>query len=220
MKTKPCAILLIVGLILAGIAAAPGQSHSHRQSHSYGQSRSYGDVPVPGPEDYPAFAQFIALRNIFNPERYPHSTGRPPPILAKLARSAPSFSFVGTMVYDKGMFAFFDGNDDDYRKSLQAWGTIAGYTVRSISLTNVILAEGTNTFSLAVGGLMQRSPDGTWVQSGESIDFANSANGSPGATDASGTAGSGNTSAPPSAPAGQMSDVLKRLMLLRQQENK
>jgi len=176
---------------------------------------------VPAPDDYSAFRRFITDRNIFNPDRYPHIKGRPnngprPPV----NRSAPAFSYVGTMVYGKGMFAFFDGNNNDYRKSLQASGTIAGYTVQEITLTNVVLAEGSNTLSLAVGSVLRRARDGTWVQSDDGQDFSMQTPTSASSGETPAAAASPDSPAAPSGSSPQMSDVLKRLMMQRQQENK
>jgi hypothetical protein len=205
MKSKFYYYLAPLAVLLAAAGFAPGQSH------------------VPGPDDYSAFSHFIAERNIFNPDRYPHEerdhhfSYHPP-----MGHSAPAFSFVGTMVYDKGMFAFFDGNNDEYRKSLQAFGTIAGYTVQEITLTNVILAQGSNTLSLAVGSMMQRSRDGTWVQSDHSEDFStptDNSGSSASSTDSGAVPAATESPAAPNGSSAQMSDTLKRLMMLRQQGN-
>ena len=55
--------------------------------------------------------QIIGQRNIFDPNRVPH-------VRSGYSRSAPrivdSFSFVGTMSYAKGTFAFFDGTSPDF----------------------------------------------------------------------------------------------------------
>ena len=49
------------------------------------------------------------------------------------------------MSYRKGMFAFFNGTSDDYRKALQQGGTIAGYTVAKIDIDGVQLKVSGNT---------------------------------------------------------------------------
>src|ERR1017187_1186083 len=97
---------------------------------------------VPGPTAYSAFSSFITARNIFDPSRFSRGS-RParPYRTQQQQRSAPAFTLVGTMSYEKGMFAFFDGNNSDLRKVLYQSDTnsIAGYTVAEISLTGVKL---------------------------------------------------------------------------------
>src|SRR5579862_1681456 len=71
------------------------------------------------PFDYSAF-QLIAERNIFDPNRAPRSirnTTQP--------KTTDSFTLVGTMSYEKGIFAFFDGNSSDYKKVLKPDESIA-----------------------------------------------------------------------------------------------
>jgi hypothetical protein len=202
MKPKPLVYSALLALALAGGGPAPGQN------------------TPPGPTDYPAFSRFVAERNIFNPDRYPHTSrgnarhqDRP-----SRRRALPAFAFVGAMEYGKGTFAFFDGNNDDYRKSLQTGGSIAGYTVKRITLGGVQLSTGSNTVFLAVGQQMHRNSDGTWDLADEPQDLSSQSDSSSAAaaaeTDASGSP------AAPAAPGGEVSDVLKRLMKLREQENK
>jgi hypothetical protein len=200
MKLKPTVSCALLTLALSGGSLAPGQS------------------TPPGPTDYESFSHFVAQRNIFNPDRYPRTSRNVVRHRDTSSRrhAAPTFGFVGAMEYGKGTFAFFDGNNDDYRKSLQVNGQIAGYTVQEISLGGVKLAIGTNTVFLAVGAQMRRSSDGTWDLADEPQDLSSQVDngGSAPAAEASGSA------AAPTAPTGEMSDVLKRLMKLREQENK
>jgi len=200
MKIKPIACCSLLALALAGGAPAPGQN------------------TPPGPTDYESFSHFVSQRNIFNPDRYPHTsrTRVRQRDTSSRRHAAPAFAFVGAMEYGKGTFAFFDGNNDDYRKSLQVNGQIAGYTVQEISLGGVKLATGSNTVFLAVGAQMRRSSDGTWDLADEPQDLSNPAD-SAGPTPA---ADASSSAVVPAAPTGEMSDVLKRLMKLREQENK
>jgi len=154
----------------------------------------------------------------------------------------PAFAFVGAMAYSKGLFAFFDGNSDLYRKALQANGTIAGYTVKEISLNSVKLAAGDATVDLPVGKQMVYDDSDGWSLGGDSVDYEGQGDnggtgmmegrgrfndqgaGSAGArtssyVGAASTAGVA-TPATPAVPSGPMSDVLKKLMQQRQQESK
>ncbi len=170
---------------------------------------------VPGPADYAQFSRFITERNIFDPGRYSHSSSGAVTYRPKVSRSAPAFTLVGTMHYEKGMFAFFDGNNSDLRKVLYASdsNSIAGYTVAEITLAGVTLesADKKQTVRLKIGDMM-RQEGGEWrlADSGESFE---SAPDSAAATESSSPdAGSapGSASAP--------NDILKKLMQQREKE--
>ena len=172
---------------------------------------------VPGPSDYAKFSAFVTDRNIFDPNRVPHniSSGNRPRTRTRVRNSAPGIMLVGTMSYEKGLFAFFNGNSADLKKALQAGDKIADYTVTDIAPSRVTLesADKKQQLKLKVGdGLRQEN--GKWVlsNSGElpaETGSAETAN----ATDAD--------SSTPAAPvaAGEQNDVLKRLMQLRAKEN-
>jgi hypothetical protein len=216
MKTLNLRSWAVLAVLAAGGAVATAQ-----------QSK------VPGPDQYNRFSAFIADRNIFDPARVPHSTGTRVRTYVRQRqrnRNAPAFAYVGAMFYSKGLFAFFDGNNDEFRQALQVNGKIAGYTVRKIGLTQVELEAGGKITELAVGNqLRYDNSDDTWQPAGESGGFEGQADSNvPSANSGSGEGGgSAVVAASPSVPAvvpagasGGMSDVLKRLMLQRQQENK
>jgi hypothetical protein len=199
LRPWPFAFCSLLALLLLGGLSAPAQSR------------------VPGPNDYEGFSRFIADRNIFDPTRVPHRTGRHPVVVKTRDKRQPSFSFVGAMEYQKGLFAFFDGNRGDYRLILQVSGKVAGYTVRQIALGAVKLEDADGkTLDLEVGHQMQQNRDGVWELAGFSEGFSSPSADAPPApiTDVGGSADS------PAAPAGSQNDILKKLMLQRQQENK
>lgn len=108
----------------------------------------------------------ISDRNIFNPNRYARSSGRP----AQRTSSQPaarveSFSLVGVMASDKGVYAFFDGTKSDYKQALQSNGKIGDYEVLRVTPEVVTLGSGTNTFDLHVGMQMRREDEGDWFLS-------------------------------------------------------
>ena len=160
---------------------------------------------APAIADYSSF-RIIADQNIFDPNRYPHA-GRSRPRL--VSRSAPGFSLVGTMSYQQGMIAFFDGTDSDYRKVLSLNGTIAGYRVEAITLNGVRLTSTNKPVELAVGGQL-RQEGGQWQLASQGEAPISQAE-----TDTPATV-------PSSAPAssGEPNDVLKKLMQQREQELK
>jgi hypothetical protein len=163
--------------------------------------------------DFSTF-QVVVDRNIFNPDRY----GRQPrPSYEQ--HSVPTFSLAGTMSYRKGMFAFFNGTSDNYRKALQEGGKIAGYTVGKITFDDVQLQSTGKTIVMKVGAAM-RQEGSQWVlrAPGEWGDLS-STGGAPGSS--SETSGQPTTATSPNPPSsGEQNDVLKRLMQQREQELK
>jgi hypothetical protein len=158
--------------------------------------------------DYSAF-KIVADRNIFDPNRYPHTPGRQ---IHRQTKTADAFSLVGVMSYQKGTFAFFDGSSPDYRKVLKPAGTIAGFTLVEIAPDKVRLTSGTNQFVLPVGAQLRHEQD-EWVLNTSAGPVSSS-----GQTDAAAATGSDNSGASPASSGGAASDVLKRLMQRREQE--
>jgi len=162
--------------------------------------------------DYPAF-RIIAERNIFNQNRS-RGSGR------NGYRSRPdrrvrtdAFVLRGTMSYEKGRFAFFDGTSSDYRKAAQADDTIAGFKVAEVGRDSVKLEANGKQIELQLGMQMKKPEQGDWeVASGaEVIDL----NASASTGDTNSTT---NVQPSSSASSGGESDILKRLMQKREQE--
>ena len=204
---------------------------------------------VPGPTEYTKFSQFIANRDIFDPNRVPHTVYRPGPRPSNTGgrsqrpTSAPMFSLVGTMSYEKGLFAFFDGNNSGLRRVLPVNASYQGYTIAKLAQGKVLLetADKSQQVVLNTGEIM-RQQNGKWVKSGSGpvstgtmsspgalISAFNSGAADSGTVD-SGAADSGtdssaggsasrsdSTAAAPSAALSQ-NEVLKRLMELRKKE--
>ena len=193
-------------------AAAPGEdgrarrlrrqrmnrSRSLAQPNGVGQSAS-GTNSGPAALDYSAF-RIVADRNIFDPNRFPRNPDR------VQRKAVDSFGLVGTMSYDKGDFAFFDGSSSDYKKVLKVSDTIAGYKVLAVLPDSVKLARSTNELVMAIGTQLRRQDDGTWVQAA-----------SPAAYDAA-PASSNSSAQPETASSGAESDILKRMMQRREKE--
>jgi hypothetical protein len=156
--------------------------------------------------------EIIVQRNIFDPNRYPHSSSHH----TRTFHGVPTFSLAGTMSYRKGMFAFFNGTSDEYQKALQEGGTINGYTVAKINFDGVQLKSGDKTISLKVGAAMQRQGD-NWelAAPGEWTDESSTSQ-----TDTDTQNTNEIPAANPAAGGGADSDVLKRLMQQRAQETK
>jgi len=172
---------------------------------------------VPGPTAYSAFSRFITERNIFDPNRYAHNSMRSHRA-TRSTPSTPTFTLVGTMSYEKGMFAFFDGNNADLRKVLYSSDTngIAGYTVAEITLTGVKLesTDKKQTVQMKIGEMM-RQEGNEWQPAGRGELAANAVeNAAPADEGSSSDAGA----APASA--SEPNDTLKKLMQQREQELK
>lgn len=154
--------------------------------------------------DYKSF-QIISQRNIFNPGRsgrkaQTSKTAKPPRV--------DYFTLVGTMSYEKGRFAFFDGSGSEYRKTLKPADTIAGYKIAEIAADYVKLGAVSNqTIRLTVGTQMKREEGGLWVLAGRAEPSA-----------ASSSAAAASENATGAAPGGGESDAMKRLMLKRLSE--
>jgi len=154
--------------------------------------------------DYQTF-KIITDRNIFDPNRSSRATRRTEgPRPAKIE----SFALVGTMSYENGTYAFFDGSGSSYRKGVKAGETIAGFKIADISANSVKLQTNGHEIELNVGMQMKKQDEGEWQLSGRAESFGTS---SPATTATEKTDG---------APGGDESDVLKKLMQKREQELK
>ena len=174
-------------------------------------------------QDLAAF-RLITERNIFNASRAggrteaARETRRPAPVDA--------FGLVGVMSYDKGTFAFFDGSGSDYRKALQAGGTIASFQLVEILPAAVKLQNGTNSEALEMrlGMQMRREEEGEWTL-GERTETFDSAGGSrrpsPGGRAEAPSRSALSTGSPTGDDSGSASDAdaLERLRKRREQEN-
>lgn len=159
--------------------------------------------------DYSSF-KLIADRNIFNSTRSGKSA-RSGGESAKPAK-VDSFTLVGTMAYEKGRFAFFDGSGSEFRKVVKPDGAIAGYKILDITPAHVTLGRDGKEVELRVGTQMRRQDEGEWQQTSQAAPAAGS--GRPAAaTKADASAGSDS--------GGEESEVLKRLLQKREaEENK
>lgn len=156
--------------------------------------------------------KIIYERNIFNPNRGPRASRRneadaPKPVKIE------GFSLVGTLMSDKGAYAFFDGTEARYQAALQTSNKIAGYTVAAINPNFVTLRSPSNSFDLVMNMQMRKQDEGDWeltvaTGSWNSTNSASSTNATVGASDEEG----GNDAAADA--------VMKRLMKKREEELK
>lgn len=183
---------LVVAWLLLGLAATMSAAETT-------------NVVVVSRGDFVAF-KVVAERNIFNPHRSKRSGDRPPPRTEPEKRvKMDRFALLGTMSYEKGRYAFFDGSSSDFRKVARPEDSIAGFKITEVAPTCVklMLTNGT-LIELCVGMQMKRSEDADWQLAGR----ADGSNGS----SSSGSSSSSGTSTPES------DDVLKRLLQRREQD--
>jgi hypothetical protein len=113
------------------------------------------------PTNYSAF-KIITDRNIFNPNRQPHSrfnTVRS----GSAQRLTESISVVGTMSYEKGDYAFFDGTSPEFRKAVKPGDGIAGFNVTAVGTNFVKMLQGTNEIRVTIGTKLLRDDEGNWA---------------------------------------------------------
>jgi len=124
-----------------------------------------GSEPASARLDYDSF-KIITKRNIFDPNRSGKSSTRARAMPDSRA-AATTFSLVGTLRYEKGSFAFFEGSSSQYRLVLEPSDTIAGYKITDIAPGFVTL-ESTNgqAIALRVGMQMRKLDEGQWLLAG------------------------------------------------------
>jgi hypothetical protein len=156
--------------------------------------------------------RLIVDRNIFNPNRSGRSS--------RSADEAPAvrtdtIAFVGTMDYDKGVFAIFDGSEAGFRKKLRAGDSVGPFAIKRVTSDSVDLEREGQASTLKIGQQLRRPEGGEWSVSG--IDLSR-----PDATSSrSGYLGrpAADPSAAPAIPS-DASDTLRRLMEQRQKQLK
>jgi hypothetical protein len=179
-------------------AAASAQAASPESTSSAPTSANFASFKV------------ISDRNIFDPNRTPRRAGTGGP--ARRPKTVESFSLVGTMSYEKGDFAFFDGTSSNFRKALKANDSIAGYKIVHVGANTVKLSSGQKQVELKIGSQLRREEEGEWTVSNQAATYANTpATSSSSTTKTGGETGSGVAT-------GADNDVLKRLMQRREKE--
>jgi len=193
----------------------PGQPAGYGSARDYSSGSDRTQANAAGTNnglvslDYSAF-KTIVDRNIFDPNRYPHRPGEAR-VVSK-PKTIDYVTLVGTMSYEKGTFAFFDGTSSDYKKALKLTDSIAGYKVTNITPNSVKLVAGTNELNLNVGAQLRREEDGPWLLASQFTSYA----ATPASTSTNGTATT--STGPDTASGGTESDILKRLMQKREKE--
>jgi hypothetical protein len=146
------------------------------------------ESPAQG-SDEPAF-RVVTERNIFNANR---SGGQ-----VRLPTQRPAriefFTLVGTMAYEKGVFAFFEGSSSEFTKVMKADSVIAGHKLVDIYASSVKLEADGKEIELPVGSQMRREDEGTWHVAETSVHSGGSSNASSGNGDSASRESSGRSS--------------------------
>ena len=198
-----------MGFLLAWIAFGSGLTHA-------------AETNQPTVLDSKALARRVSERNIFDPDRQPRTRREsrpiPKPVVA-VAADAPEMGLVGVMTFQKGTFAFFDGNAAEYRKTLQVQALIAGHAVTAITPQSVTLSESNGPpVLLKVGQRLRKDAEGVWkLAAGGTGEAFTRSSGSVGA--GSGAASSSPSTTTAEDPPGS-DEILKRLLKKREQEMK
>jgi len=169
------------------------------------------DTNSASPSNFSYF-RIITERNIFNPDRYPNRARGP---RGPRGPATDAFALVGTMSYEKGQFAFFDGTSSTYRKALPAGGTIAGYKVAEITPTAVKLVSTNKQVELKVGSQMRHEGTNWQLVARNELPTESAADTSETSGTATSTSSSGSSSSE-----SEPNDVLKRLMQRREEDLK
>jgi hypothetical protein len=191
------------------VVAASGNERPAKAERSSKADRgepgdSRGAATLPADPKFDTF-RVILERNIFNPNRSPRSRAtseEKPPRVDEIA-------LVGTMQYEKGLLAFFDSADSEFRKNLREGESIAGFEVRRITADRVELARGTEIVVLKVSQQLRRPEGADWVVSTTAPARGDAPE------DVRAAAAAAATEIPTDA-----SDVLKRLMKQREKLSK
>lgn len=190
-RRAACLATVSVFLALHVKAAAPPQTNA------------------PSRLDFTSFT-IISDRNIFNPNRSARSRGGEPAPPAPRVPTVESFTLVGTMSYEKGQFAFFDGTGAQFKQALKPGDAIAGFTLSGISTNQVKLKSGEMELEFPLGMQLRREDQGEWKLTARTETYVSA---SAPATDTS-------TNAPGTPASSETDSLLERLRKKREQELK
>lgn len=153
--------------------------------------------------------RIIPERNIFNASRTARSARSDQP--AEKVVKVETVALLGTMSYEKGRFAVFDGTSGSFKKVAPAGESIAGFKITDIEHNFVKLEKDGKSTQLAVGQQLKREDEGEWSVSAVAGPFqSGSSTSATGSTNGASSSSSG----------GEENDVLKRLLQKREQELK
>jgi len=178
-----------------------------RSSTSESASESKTNAAVHSKSDFAAY-KIITDRNIFSPSRTTPSAEKSE---TRRVPKVDSFWLVGTLSYDKGDFAFFDGSSGEYRKAIQIPGSIAGHAITGLTADEVTLEFEGKPLTMRMGSQRRREDDGVWEsRAGSTISATSTGDSSTSSSESGAESSSG----------GAEDEILQRLLKKREQELK
>lgn len=168
--------------------------------------------------NYEAFS-IVADRNIFNQSRYPRSSRGSATNIVRRTPKIDSLTLVGTMDYEKGKMAFFDGSSSQFKKVVKIGDSVGAFKLLEITPNQVKLATDKAEMQLLIGQALRREDEGEWQVSSVSVIGSGSASVASSGSSAGDTkpAESGSSSGSSSS-GGSADDALKRLLERRAKE--
>lgn len=165
---RPFALACSAALLLAALSVAAQTSRTNTPAPpapaKTTSSKSTAKPAPPAPTG--TFEDFKGIpdRNIFNTRRLVgRSSAEPAPVVApRRERVIESFSLLGTMQYEKGRLAFFEGSSPSHKKSVQVDEAIAGCKITAIEPSAITLEANGKPLELRVGFMLRREDDGAW----------------------------------------------------------
>lgn len=168
MTHGPTRSLGIAIAFLASLAASPASTDEAGSSNApIAEAASAPTGGRPGGVSRPTVETFrlIHERNIFDPNRASRaSRSRRNSETPRTVRTE-SFTLVGTLIHEKGSFAFFDSSTSDYRKTVPIGEKLAGYQIAEIASSGIKMVAAGGTNDLPVGAQMRREDEGEWKMS-------------------------------------------------------
>lgn len=145
--------LWFLGLLLAWLGA------NWLAAADKAPARAPASAPAPAPVK--SFEDFKILyeRNVFNPNRRPQRAGTVEYVKPK---KVEGFSLVGTMIYEQGSYAFFNGSEAKYRTAVTVSNSLAGLKLIDITPNSVKFNSASNILELTMDKQLKREDEGEW----------------------------------------------------------
>lgn len=216
---RPCWQAWLIALLAGMVSFTLAAQSTNGAASTNGASSQTESVPHPAPQklDESAF-RLITDRNIFNANR----SGGTVRSTSRRVGVVESFALVGTMAYEKGVFAFFEGSSSEFTKVIKPHEVIAGYKLVEIQSNSVKLESAGKEIELPIGSQMRREDQGAWqvaeVVAGGNSSSSSQSSGRGGRSGRSESSAGSQPAAGASGPSGDQNEILKRLMERREKE--
>jgi len=161
-----CGFALGLGGVTAPAQSSRTNSPAPPATSKSGTKQTPGKSPSAAAPATGTFDDFKSIpdRNIFNTRRLAgrvqsDASSQPQP---RRERVVESFSLLGTLEYEKGRVAFFEGSSSSLRKSAKVDETIAGCKITAIEPSAITLEADGKPVQLKVGYMLRREDQGQW----------------------------------------------------------